>query len=116
MGRPLIQAPAQLIGFQPKADRSYKLTFETRELSGEEVALLADSFQQEGWVLFKPNEAIVDSDIPEVDADAGLESPSVRLRKRLWVYWKQQGKRGSFEAFYLAFMQKQLDAIEAKLT
>jgi hypothetical protein len=116
MASQLVQAPAQLIGFQPKADRSYKLTFETRQLTGEEVAILADSFQQEGWVLFKPNEALVEADIPTVDADAGLESPSVRLRKRLWLYWQQQGKQGSFEAFYLAFMQRQLEAIDAKLT
>lgn len=115
MGQQLVQVPAQLAGFSPRADRSYKLQFETQELTGEQVAILADNYQGQGWLLFKPNAEVTDADVPSVDADAGLESPSVRLRKRLWVYWKQQGKKGSFEAFYLAYYQKQLEAIDAKL-
>jgi hypothetical protein len=101
---------------RPRADRSWKLSFETRELTGDEVKLLADNFQGQGWLVFKPNEESVSlSEIPDVDAEAGIESPSSRLRKRLWVLWKQRGKRESFDTFYLDQMQKFMEYVESKL-
>lgn len=113
----LIQVPAQVMGMNPRADRSWTLKFETRELSGDEVALLADNFQGEGWLLFKPNpdSGIESSEIPVTDADAGMESPSVKLRKRLWLLWKQQGSKGSFDNYYLASIQKFMEFVETKL-
>lgn len=117
MDKPLISVPAIVQGMNPKADRSWKLTFETRELRGEEVKLLADNFQGEGWLVFKPNadSDIELKDIPKTDADAGLESPSVRLRKRIYVLWRQQGEKGSFDNFYLATIGKFMEFIESKL-
>ncbi len=101
---------------QPRQDRSWKLTFETRELSGEQVKLLADNFQGEGWLLFKPNgDDISVDEIPTVDAEAGIESPSIRLRKRLYVLWKQRGVQSSFESFYLDYIQRFLEFIDSKL-
>lgn len=113
----LIQVPAQMVDFRPRADRSYKLSFETRELTGEEVALLATNFQGEGWLMFKPNpdSGIESAEIPTTDADAGMESPSVRLRKRLWLLWKQKGSKGSFDNFYLASIQKFMEFVESRL-
>lgn len=112
----LIQVPAQVMGMNPRADRSWKLNFETRELTGEEVKLLADNFQGEGWLVFKPNSKGVElGEIPDTDADAGIESPSARLRKRLWVLWKQRGSKGSFDNFYLDQMQKFMEYVESKL-
>lgn len=112
----LVQVPAQLMAFSPRADRSWKLGFETRALSGEEVKLLADNFQGEGWLVFKPNSQGVELDeVPETDADAGIESPSARLRKRLWILWNQRGRKGSFDTFYLDQMQKFMEYIESKL-
>ena len=114
---PLVTVPAQITGFSPKADRSWKLTFETQELAGGEVKILADNFQGMGWLLFKPNpdSSIKLSEIPQTDADAGLESPSVKLRKRMYVLWKQRGEKGSFDNFYLTMMGKFMEFIEQKL-
>lgn len=116
-GSGLIQVPAQIMGMNPRADRSWKLVFETRELNGEEVKTLADNFQGEGWLVFKPNidSGIESSEVPTIDADAGMESPSVKLRKRLWLLWKQQGSKGSFDNFYLATMAKFLQFVESRL-
>lgn len=112
----LISVPAQVMNMNPRADRSWKLVFETRELSGEEVKVLADNFQGEGWLLFKPNADDIElSDIPQTDADAGLESPSSRLRKRIWLLWDQGGRKGSFDNFYLATIGKFMEYIESKL-
>lgn len=112
----LIQVPAIVAGMSPRQDRSWKLTFETRELTGEEVKILADHFQGEGHLLFKPNaDDISLSEIPDTDADAGIESPSVKLRKRIYLLWKQQGQKGSFDNFYLATIAKFMEAIEGRL-
>lgn len=112
-----LTVPAQVIDMKPRADRSWKISFETRELKGEEVKLLADNFQGEGWLLFKPNldSDIELNDIPDTDADAGIESPSVRLRKRLFILWKQQGSNGSFDNFYRDYIQKFMTFVESKL-
>lgn len=117
MEQPLVSVPAQVTSMSPKADRSWKLVFNTRELAGEEVAVLADNFQGEGWLLFKPNadSGIELQEIPQTDADAGIESPSVKLRKRIYLLWKQQGSKGSFDNFYLATIGKFMEFIESKL-
>ena len=112
----LIQVPCLVVDMKPKADRSWKLSFETRELTGEEVKLLAENLQGQGWLVFKPNEeSIVVDEIPTVDADAGVESPSSRLRKRIYLYWKQRGRKGSFDAFYWDTMQKFMEFVEERL-
>jgi hypothetical protein len=113
----IVTVPAMVIGMKPRADRSWRIDFETRELTGEQVKILADNFQGEGWLLFKPNvDSDIDSaDIPTVDADAGMESPSVKLRKRLYLLWRQQGGKGSFDNYYLTYIQKFMDFIESKL-
>lgn len=112
----LVQTPAQVMSMNPRSDRSWKLVFETQELSGDQVKILTDNFQGEGWLLFKPNsDGITEQEIPDVDADAGIESPSTRLRKRMYVYWKQNQIKTSFEAFYFAQMQKMIAAWESKL-
>lgn len=113
--RQLIQVPAQVMGMNPKADRSWKLIFETRELKGEEVKLLADNFQGEGWLVFSPNEAVTVADVPEETADAGVKSPAARLRSKIWRLWKAQGGQGDFESFYRTYIEKLVEFIDSKI-
>ena len=110
-----IAVPVQVVGFQPKADRSWKLAFETRELSGEEVALLADNFQGEGWLVFKPNAEVTVEDIPEGEAEAGVKSPAQRLRAKIYIMWRQKGKHGDFETYYRTSIERLIEHIDAKL-
>lgn len=112
----LIQVPAQIVDFRPKADKSYKITFESRELGGEEVAILADNFQGEGWLLFKPNGEITRSDIPEGDAESGVKSQSQRLRDVVFIYWKQLGGKGDFESFKRVYFEKLIEYTKSKLS
>lgn len=113
MGK-LFQVPAQVTGFTPKADRSYKVTFETRELTGDEVALLAGNFQGEGWLVYSPNE-LQASQIPTGEAEAGVKTPAQRLRGKVYVLWKQLGGTGDFENYWRAYIQKRIDELDIKL-
>lgn len=115
MSKTYIEIPAQPVDLKPKADRSWKLTFETRELNGSEVALLADNFQGEGWLLFKPNDHINPSEIPKAIADSGSKSQSQRLRDVIFILWKQQGGKGDFEMYYRTQMEKLIEYVKQKL-
>lgn len=112
----LIQVPAQAIDMKPRADKSWKLVFETRELGGQEVALLADSLQGEGWLVFKPNGDIKYSEIPEEKADSGTKSQSQRLRDVIYILWKQKGGKGDFETFYRVSLEKLIEHIKSQLS
>ena len=117
MDRPsLISVPAQVIGMNPRADRSWRIQFETRELNGEEVAVLADNFQGEGWMLFKPNGTITEAEVPDGDADSGVKSQSERLRAVIYILWKQQGGKGDFESFKRVYFEKLIEYVKSKLT
>lgn len=115
----LIQVPVLVTNFKPRKDRSWRIEFETRELSGDEVKLLAESYQGEGYLVFKPNASdIALEDIPEGEADAGVKTPSHRYRSKLYVYWKQHGgveAMGSFDNFYRAHYDKLGEVLESKL-
>lgn len=110
-----IEIPAQPVDMKPRADRSWKISFETRELSGRDVSLLADHFQGEGWLLFKPNNPIEPPEIPKGDADSGTKSHSQRLRDVIFIYWKQKGSKGDFEMFYRTQLEKLIEHIKGKL-
>lgn len=99
----------------PKADRSWKLVFETRELTGEQVKVLADNFQGEGWLVFKPNGDITYQEVPTEKADAGVKSQAQRLRAAIMVLWRNSGSKGDPEAFYRTFTEKLIEYTLSKV-
>ncbi len=112
----IVQVPAQCVDFKPRQDRSWKLTFETRELAGDDVRLLADTFQGEGWLVFKPNsDGIIPEEIPDTDANSGVKSQSQRLRDVVFILWKQQGGKGDFESFKRVYFEKLIEYTKSKL-
>lgn len=112
----LVSVPATVSGMSPRQDRSWKINFETRELSGEEVKILADNFQGEGWLLFKPNsDGFSIDEVPTAKADAGLKSPSQRLRGAIMVMYSQAGAKGDPEAYYRTVMEKLIEQVKSKL-
>lgn len=112
----LIAVPAQVVGMNPRQDRSWLLKFETRELSGDEVKILADNFQGEGWLLFKPNSGEISlAEVPDGKADAGMKSQAQRLRAVIMVMWKQRGSKGDPEAFYRTAMEKLIEGVKGQL-
>ena len=115
MAQELISVPAQVMNMSPRADKSWKLTFETRWLTGEEVKILADNFQGEGWLLFKPNGEIDISEVPQGNADSGTKSQSQRLRDVIYVLYKQQGVKSDFETFYRLYLERLIEYVKSKL-
>jgi hypothetical protein len=106
--------PVEVVDIRPRADRSWKLSFETRELTGDEVALLADNFQGSGWLLFSPNENGL-PEIPGAPAEPGTKTPSERLRASIMVLWQQQGAKGDPESFYRTYMERLIEYVKSKL-
>lgn len=111
----LLKVPVLVTGLNPKADRSWTMKFETRELTGEEVALLADNYQGEGWLIFSPNEKIAAEEIPTEAAEAGVKSPAQRLRARVYIYWKQHVGKGDFESYWRTWVSRKIDQIDEQL-
>jgi hypothetical protein len=111
-----VQLPAQLLKISSRADRTYKLEFNTRELSGTEAATLLDELMNEGWLLWSPNE-MNESDVPDEKADTMLnqKTQAQRLRGVLYRVYEQNGSRGDFETFYRRYMEELIDRLKAKL-
>lgn len=109
--------PVQFIKPVFKADRSVRLEFETRELSGMEIGILADSRQTEGWLVFSPNDDIKEEDVPKEKADPmlGTKTQAQRLRNSLYRLWEQTGKQAEFEEYYRIRLEKIIDQVKEKL-
>jgi len=91
-------------GLRQLKDRSWKVTIETQELKGSQVADLSDFSGQ--YVKIMMTDENVSNEMLEifrnmdVMAEEGSKTPSKRLRDRLFIYWKQQKLEGDFEMFY----------------
>jgi hypothetical protein len=109
--------PAQLTGVASRKDRSYSLKFETRELRGSEAATLLDLLQNEGWLLFSPNDNLAEVDIPDEKADAmmGTKTQAQRLRGVIFRVWEMKGSQGSFDQYYTSVMENVIDKFKEQL-
>ncbi len=100
-----------------RKDRCGTLKFTSaRELTKDEreVLLEAGVNDELGWLLWSPNKLQVD-DLPSEPATDDNKTPSKRLRSVLFILWKQEGSRGTYENFYQEKMGKLIDMIKVKL-
>ena len=109
---------AGLIGVKDMADRSCRLTFETRELENREFLSLRDVRNQQGWLVFSLNE-VKEEDIPKQDAEVGTKTPSMRLRSVLYILYIQEKKDGLtdlvFDVWYSSKMENIIQIIKNKI-
>ena len=112
-----ITLPAILSGVASRKDKSYTLKFETRELRGQDAAMLLDYLQSEGYLLFSPNDDITEADIPSEKADAmiGKKTQAMRLRGVIYRLWEQRGSEGNSEEYYRTVMESLIDQLKEKL-
>lgn len=97
------QIEAILDGVTPLKDGGVSLRFHTNEISKADKVMLMDYYQSFGWLMFAANE-FQESDVPKAGAKPDIgQSPSQRLRNRMYVYFKNnQAKSGSndFQRWY----------------
>lgn len=113
-----IQLPAIFTKMTPRADKSWKLEIETRELAGDNIRKLAERLGTEGWWINVANPTDLQlEDLPKDAADSGMEgkSPSQRLHSVLYVLWKQNGEKGSFDSYYLTAMNSLIESVKTRL-
>jgi hypothetical protein len=95
-----LKIPAYLTGFSSKSDGSAGIRFATQEIDGETFKLLKDLNQSFGWLLFGPQEQ-------EIPSEKVGMSPSERLRRRMFVYFKAKKLEGDFDTW----RKQQLEAV-----
>lgn len=110
----LVQLPAILTGMNSRSDGSWKLVYETRVLSGDELTTLGNAVHGEGWLVFSPNEVDV-SDVPDTPAESESKTPSQRYRSKLYILWKQKGSKGDFDSYYRTVYQRLDEALNEQL-
>lgn len=110
------QLPAIFHKITSRADKSYKIEFETRELSGQDAAILFGLLQTEGWLLFSPN-TLQEEDIPDEKADSmtNQKTQAQRLRGVIFKIWETNGSNGSFETYYQSYMEKIISQLKEKI-
>ncbi len=113
----IIAFPAILNRVASRADRSWSLTFVTRELSGEDSSALMDQLMSEGHVLYSPNSDFKEADVPNEKANSGLgtKTQSQRLRGVIFRIWDMKGRTGDFEDYYRKVMESVIDQFKQEL-
>jgi hypothetical protein len=109
----MIKLPATFMGFSSRSDGSAGIRFVTQELSPEEFADLKQNLHAFGWVVFAQNVGL--EDIPSEDAKEEGISASERLRRRMYVYFKEQEIDGDFDLWRKQQLEKIGDKYLSKL-
>jgi hypothetical protein len=111
-----VALPAIFSKITSRADKSYKIEFESREL-GEEAATLMGLLQTEGWLLFSPNE-LQEADVPDEKADSMTRQKTQAQRTRGIIYriWEAKGKPGTSEEYYQRAMSAINDQLKEELS
>jgi hypothetical protein len=110
-----VQFPAQLQNLTTKVDGSIKVTIETQELNGQDMADLFAYRNLLGYVTFTPNaESIVE--VPKENVGDMGKSPAQRLRGVLFVAWQQSDKKfDTFQQYYDIQMERIINQIKDRL-
>src|SRR3990172_2026056 len=114
------QLPAQLEGYRSLKDMTLKLSFETSELSPEQMANIHYSLNKIGYLAFAPDpfttKEISDLDNLKVEYDDNGKPPSQRLRAVLYRLWEQSPEGYKvFNDYYMASMEKLIIHFKNKL-
>jgi hypothetical protein len=106
-----IVLPAIFESIRSLKDRSYKLVFETNEITPEQLSSLGQHIQNPGYLAFNKDvfkkEMLDAIESQKTDYEDIGKSKSERLRNVLYVFWKQKNDGYAvFDDFYNANMEK----------
>jgi len=112
--------PAILDSFRSLKDKSFKITFETNELTPEQLSSLGTGLNMPGFLAFNPDpfkkEMIDTIELIKVDYDDIVKTKGQRLRAVLYRLWEQNNERYEiFDDFYNAKMEKLINHFKHKL-
>lgn len=109
----MIKVAGYFTGFSSKADGSASLRFATQEVDGDFFANLKKNHNEFGWLIFSENQH---EQVPDEVIEEEGQSPSKRLRSRMFVYWKEKVNDGNFDTWYRQQLevigQRYLDKLE----
>jgi hypothetical protein len=115
----ILKLPAQINAPRFRKDGSISLSFDSRELTPEELMFVLGCRNSEGWLMYAQTSEISQQDIPTTKPDLDLKSSSQRLKDVLYVFYKQETDAqkfvGSFDTFYSEKMEKLIEMIKTKL-
>lgn len=108
-----ILTPCILTSIRSRADGSIGLSFVTPELNSAERVAFFDLLNMNTKMLLAP----IEDDAPPVEVKSKMEhkTPSQQLRAVLFVFWRQEGSVGDFEAFYRAKISQFVESVKSKL-
>lgn len=110
-----VQFSSQLTKLETRVDGSIKVSIETQELSGQDMADLFAYRGQLGYTTFTPNPE-TKIDVPESKVEDNSKSPSQRLRNCLYIMWEQSGKKiDTFSQYYDIQMERIINQVKDKL-
>jgi hypothetical protein len=108
-----IKVNVVISGVRSKVDRSLGLTLSTPELTTEERAEFMNLQGINCEALFNPLEEKVD--LIEVKGETETRTQSQRLRAVLFLIWKGEGEKTTFEEFYRSKMEAIIEHYKDKI-
>ena len=116
----MITIPAILENFRSLKDRTYKLTFETNELTPDQLGEIGSALNFPGYLAFNKDvfsKAQLDLiEETKADYDDTSKTPSKRLRNVLFIKWQQDNDGYKvFEDFYRSQMEIIITHFKSKL-
>jgi len=116
----MIIIPAILESFRSLKDRTYKVVYETSELSPEQIVGINSSLGQAGYLAFKNSpfkqqeKELLNS--LEADFEDKRKTPGQRLRGVLYRLWEQEPEGyEDFSRYYEFHMEKIITHFKNKL-
>jgi len=120
MKKEIFIIPAILEGYRTLKDRTFKIIFESNELSPSKAGQLQSNLLITGYLAFKGDpfkkEELDSLESIESDFDDIKKSPSKRLRGVMFILWKQDSENfESFERYYEYKMEKLISHFKEKI-
>ncbi len=113
-----ILLPAQISPPRIRKDGSCSLTFDTREMTAEEIFTIMSLRNSEGWLAFTLNQEQL-PEAPTENAEIETKSHAQRLRSVLYILYKQaidNGKFvGTFDSYYQTKMETVIEQLKSKI-
>lgn len=88
-------------------DGGLSIGFSTQELSADEKVKVMSHHNQFGWLLFGETERVM----PAAPVDNRGSSPSQRLRRALWNYYRTKKVKKPFELYYREYVDNLIERL-----